>query len=152
VLKVKKNYLHKVEISHIKLEKSTCIAILTITIPYNNVYHFSVWQLDYSDRDKQKPRTRRYGKTATDNMGYIPENEGYFLQQTFMCNQIMIIMYNDYTMLFNRFNLFTQLRTVAISFITCLTAWKNSAPIVHIFIKFDIWAVFLNLSQKFKFH
>ena len=39
----------------------------------------------------RKARTMRYGKTATD-MGYIPENEGDFLQQMFVCNPIMIIM------------------------------------------------------------
>jgi hypothetical protein len=31
-------------------------------------------------------------------------------------------------------------------------AWNNSAPTGLIFMKFDIWALFENLSRKFKFH
>ena len=33
-----------------------------------------------------------------------------------------------------------------------LSAWNNSAPIGRIFMKFDIWLCFENLSWKFKFH
>ena len=33
-----------------------------------------------------------------------------------------------------------------------LSAWNNSAPTWQIFIKFEIWAFFENLSRKFKFH
>jgi len=62
----------------------------------------------------------RYGKTVTDNMGYIPEN-GDFLQQIFVCNQIMIIMIHIilcFSIILTILDLFTQLQTVAISFIT----------------------------------
>jgi hypothetical protein len=33
-----------------------------------------------------------------------------------------------------------------------LSAWSNSSPTGRIFIKFDIWVFFENLSRKFKFH
>jgi hypothetical protein len=33
----------------------------------------------------------------------------------------------------------------------CLSAWNNSAPTGRIFMKFDIWGFFANLSWKFKF-
>jgi hypothetical protein len=33
-----------------------------------------------------------------------------------------------------------------------LSAWNNSAATGRIFIKFDIWGFFYNLSRKFKFH
>ena len=33
-----------------------------------------------------------------------------------------------------------------------LSAWNNSDPTVRIFMKFDIWVIFENLSRKFKFH
>ena len=98
----------------------------------------------------------RYGQTATDNMGYIPENEGDFLQQMFVCNQIMITMIHIilcFSIILTILGLFSQLQTVAISFITCV--WlhgKTLATIGWIFMKFDIWTVFENLSQKFKFH
>ena len=69
----------------------------------------------------RKARTTRYGKTATDNIGYIPENEGDFLQQMFVCNQIMIIMIHIilcFSIILTILCFFAQLRTVAISFIT----------------------------------
>jgi hypothetical protein len=34
----------------------------------------------------------------------------------------------------------------------CPPAWNNSAPTGRIFVKFDIWEFFENLSRKFKFH
>ena len=54
---------------------------------------------------------------------------------------------------------FAKLRKETISFVTPVcpsaypSAWKNSAPTIRIFIKFDIWGVFFfeNLSRKFKF-
>ena len=33
-----------------------------------------------------------------------------------------------------------------------LSAWDSSAPTGSIFIKFDIWVFFENMSRKFKFH
>jgi hypothetical protein len=57
----------------------------------------------------------RYGKTATD-MGYIPENEGDFLQQMFVCNPIMIIMIRiilRFSIVLTILGLFAQLWTVS---------------------------------------
>ena len=34
----------------------------------------------------------------------------------------------------------------------CPSAWKNSAPTGRIFMKFDIWLFFENLSREFKVH
>ena len=34
----------------------------------------------------------------------------------------------------------------------CLSAWNNSAPTGRIFMKFDIWVFFENLSRKLQFH
>ena len=57
---------------------------------------------------------------------------------------------------------FTKLRKATISFVmyVCLPVrpsvrpswWNRSAPTGRIFIKFDIWLFFENLSGKFKFH
>ena len=33
-----------------------------------------------------------------------------------------------------------------------LSAWNNSIPTGRIFMKFNIWVFFDNLSRKFKFH
>jgi len=71
----------------------------------------------------RKASIMRYGQTATDNMGYIPENEGDFLQQMFVCNQIMITMIHIilcFSIILTILGLFSQLQTVAISFITCV--------------------------------
>jgi hypothetical protein len=34
----------------------------------------------------------------------------------------------------------------------CPTTWNNSAPTGRIFMKFDIWVFFENMSKKYKFH
>ena len=34
----------------------------------------------------------------------------------------------------------------------CLSAWNNSAPTGRIFLEFDIWVLFENLSNKLKFN
>ena len=34
----------------------------------------------------------------------------------------------------------------------CLSTWKNYSPTGQIFMSFDIWEFFQNLSTKFKFH
>jgi hypothetical protein len=34
----------------------------------------------------------------------------------------------------------------------CRSAWNNSAPTGRIFMKFDVWVCFENLSRKLKFH
>jgi len=48
---------------------------------------------------------------------------------------------------------FTKLRKATISFVTSvrLSAWNNLAPTGQIFVKFEIWVFFENLSRKFKF-
>jgi hypothetical protein len=72
-------------------------------------------------RKNRKARSTRYGKTATDNIGYIPEKEGDFLQHMFVCNQIMIIMIHIilcFSTVLTILGLFAQLQTMAISFIT----------------------------------
>jgi hypothetical protein len=47
-----------------------------------------------------------------------------------------------------------KLRKETNSFVmsVCPSVWKNSAPSVLIFVKFDIWTCFENLSRKLKFH
>jgi hypothetical protein len=49
---------------------------------------------------------------------------------------------------------FAKLRKAIISFVmsVCPSAWNNSAPTGWIFMKFDIWAFFENLSRKDEFH
>jgi hypothetical protein len=49
---------------------------------------------------------------------------------------------------------FAKLRKATISFVMSvrLSAWENSAPIGRIFMKFDIWGFFENMSRKFKHH
>ena len=49
---------------------------------------------------------------------------------------------------------FAKLRKAIISLVMSvrLSAWNNSAPIGRIFIKFDIWGFFENLSRKLNFH
>jgi hypothetical protein len=53
---------------------------------------------------------------------------------------------------------FAKLRKATISFVMFvrlsvrLSAWNNSAPTEWIFMKFDIWWFFENLSRKLKFH
>ena len=49
---------------------------------------------------------------------------------------------------------FTKLQKATISFImsSCPSVWKNSTHTGRIFIKFDIWWAFKNLSWKFMFH
>ena len=49
---------------------------------------------------------------------------------------------------------FTESRKATISLIMPArpSAWNNSAPTWRIFMKFDIWVFFGNLSRKFKFH
>jgi hypothetical protein len=32
------------------------------------------------------------------------------------------------------------------------SSWNNSAPAGRVFLKFDIWIFFENLSRNFKFH
>jgi hypothetical protein len=34
----------------------------------------------------------------------------------------------------------------------CPSAWHNSAPTKRIFMKFDMWVFWENVSWKFKFH
>jgi hypothetical protein len=48
---------------------------------------------------------------------------------------------------------FTKLRKTAAGFAVsvCPSAWNISAPTGQIFIKFDIWVFFDNLSRKFRF-
>jgi len=48
---------------------------------------------------------------------------------------------------------FEKLTKSTVSFITSvrLSAWNNSAPTGGIFLKFDIWVFFENLSRNFKF-
>jgi len=49
---------------------------------------------------------------------------------------------------------FAKLRKATISFVMSVrpsAVWKISAPTGQIFIKFDIWGFFENLSRKFKF-
>ena len=49
---------------------------------------------------------------------------------------------------------FAKLRKATISFVMSVrpSAWNDSAPTGRIFMKFDIWGFFENLSWKFKFH
>jgi hypothetical protein len=53
---------------------------------------------------------------------------------------------------------FAKLRKATISFVRSvrpsvrLSAWINSAPKERIFIKFDIWEFFENLTRKFEFY
>ena len=46
---------------------------------------------------------------------------------------------------------FAKLGRTTIRFVMLVRAWDNSAPNGRIFIKFDIWGIFENLSRKFKF-
>jgi hypothetical protein len=49
---------------------------------------------------------------------------------------------------------FAKLRKATISFVisVCPSKWNNSARTGRIFMKFDIWMFFENMSRKFKFH
>jgi hypothetical protein len=49
---------------------------------------------------------------------------------------------------------FAKLRKATVSFVMSVPAstWKNSVPTGCIFMKFDFWVFFENLSRKFKFH
>jgi len=53
---------------------------------------------------------------------------------------------------------FEKLRRATINFVMSVRpsvrppAWNTSAPIGQIFMKFDIWVFFENLSRKFQFH
>jgi hypothetical protein len=49
---------------------------------------------------------------------------------------------------------FAKLRKETISFATPvpLSAWNNSTPTARIFMKFDIWIFFENLSRQFKIY
>ena len=49
---------------------------------------------------------------------------------------------------------FAKLRRATISFVMSVYAfaWKNSTSTGQIFMKFDIYLFFENLSKKFKFH
>jgi hypothetical protein len=49
---------------------------------------------------------------------------------------------------------FAELRKATISFATPvrLSAWNNSTPTGWIFMKFDIWIFFENLSRQFKIY
>jgi hypothetical protein len=48
---------------------------------------------------------------------------------------------------------FAKLRQATISFVICLSVcWNNSAPTGRVFMKFDIWVFFENLSKKFNLH
>ena len=48
---------------------------------------------------------------------------------------------------------FAKLRQATVSFVVsvCPSAWSNSAPTERIFVTFDIWVFFENLSRKLKF-
>jgi len=45
--------------------------------------------------------------------------------------------------------MFEKLRKATISFVMsiCPSAWNNPAPTRQIFMKFDIWVIFVNLSK-----
>jgi len=47
---------------------------------------------------------------------------------------------------------FAKLRKATINFVmsVCPSAWNNSAPTGRVFVKFDIWVFFENMSRKFK--
>jgi len=49
---------------------------------------------------------------------------------------------------------FAKVRKAAIRFVMSLSlfAWNRSAHTGRVFMKFDIWVFFKNLSRKFKFH
>jgi hypothetical protein len=49
---------------------------------------------------------------------------------------------------------FAKLRKATLSFVKSVfpSALRNSAPTGYIFMKFDIWVFFENLSREFKFH
>jgi len=93
----------------------------------------------------------RHGKTATDNMEYIPENEGDFLQQMFVCNQIMIIMIHIilfFSIILTILGQFPQLWTVAISFIT--SVWLHGKTLLQLdgFSRNLIFEQFLKICHK----
>ena len=64
---------------------------------------------------------------------------------------------NNWRLLFFLFAL-AKLRKATIRFVVSVcpsvrpSAWNNSAPTGRIFMKFDIWIFFENLSKKFNFH
>jgi hypothetical protein len=62
--------------------------------------------------------------------------------------------YAIYDYLFKFLGAFAKFRKATISFVLSVrpSTWKNSAPTGRIFMKFDIWVFFENLSRKFKFH
>jgi hypothetical protein len=47
---------------------------------------------------------------------------------------------------------FAELRKSTFVRHVCASAWNNSASTGRIFMKYDIWMFFENLSRKFKFH
>jgi hypothetical protein len=54
---------------------------------------------------------------------------------------------------FRRFRKIAKKRLLASSCLAVrLSAWYNSAPTGRIFMKFDIWLFFENMSRKFNFH
>jgi hypothetical protein len=51
-------------------------------------------------------------------------------------------------------SVFAKLQRATISFVMSVrpTAWNDSAPTGRIFVKFDIWVFYENMSRKFKFY
>ena len=94
---------------------------------------------------------------TTCNTCFDIENSLNFINRLFLVLRMMIKNDNDCL------DAFAKLRKVAISFVmsvclsVCLSSvrpyeWNNSAPTGRIFMKFDIWVFFENLSRIFKFH
>jgi hypothetical protein len=73
-------------------------------------------------------------------------------------NTRLILRKHKFTYFYPLLRAFAKLRKPTISFVmsVCLSvrtpAWNNSAPTVRIFMKFDTWIFFENISRKFKFN
>jgi hypothetical protein len=66
----------------------------------------------------------------------------------------LIFPYSPFSLHVSFLGTFATARNAIISYVVavCLSAWNNSASSGRIFVGFDIWVFFENLSKKFKCH
>jgi hypothetical protein len=83
----------------------------------------------------------------------------YYFVLSIYLRLILLLLQVTYHPATNAFlGAFANLRKATISFVmsVCLSisasVWNNSAPTSRIFVKFNIWVFFENISRKFKFY